>query len=346
MFTGDRSGDFLYRALHENGLSSSAISHRRDDGLTLTGVRISAIVHCAPPANKPTADERDACLPYLGRELALLPRRPGDPRPRGVRLGRRAPRAGRARPGHPATATAVRARRGGADRAVRWSSAHSTPASRTPSPGRLTPEMLRTVLARALDLPPARLPYPSRSNGQRTRLLRDPRGQARGQRRRDQAVVPAAGPEVASGRQHRRRRGRAVQGAQRGLPGAVRSGQEAGLRPVRTGGRRRGWRRARGRGLRRLRRHLRCLLRRRRRGPRPPIRTARRGRPPLRPADHLQPRRSRGPTRRSSSARSIAVPRARVPAPSRARRARPARNATAAASCAPSATRCSARWST
>ena len=73
IFTGDRSGDFLYRALYENGLSSSPTSERRDDGLTLTGVRISAIVHCAPPANKPTPDERDACLPYLGRELALLP---------------------------------------------------------------------------------------------------------------------------------------------------------------------------------------------------------------------------------------------------------------------------------
>lgn len=73
VFTGDRSGDFLYAALHDNGLSSSAISRRRDDGLTLTGARISAVVHCAPPANKPTTEERDACLPYLGRELALLP---------------------------------------------------------------------------------------------------------------------------------------------------------------------------------------------------------------------------------------------------------------------------------
>ncbi|MEO8228539.1 MAG: uracil-DNA glycosylase [Chloroflexota bacterium] len=73
MFTGDRSGDFLYRALYENGLASSPVSERRDDGLTLTGVRISAVVRCAPPANKPTFDERDACLPYLGRELALLP---------------------------------------------------------------------------------------------------------------------------------------------------------------------------------------------------------------------------------------------------------------------------------
>ena len=72
IFTGDRSGDFLYRALFENGLSSSAISRRRDDGLTLTDTRITAVVHCAPPANKPTTDERDACLPFLGRELALL----------------------------------------------------------------------------------------------------------------------------------------------------------------------------------------------------------------------------------------------------------------------------------
>ena len=73
IFTGDRSGDFLYAALFAAGLSSSPISRRRDDGLVLTGVRISAVVHCAPPANAPTIDERDACLPYLGRELALLP---------------------------------------------------------------------------------------------------------------------------------------------------------------------------------------------------------------------------------------------------------------------------------
>ncbi len=72
IFTGDRSGDFLYRALFKTGLSSSADSRRRDDGLVLTGARISAIVHCAPPANKPTIDERDACLPFLARELDLL----------------------------------------------------------------------------------------------------------------------------------------------------------------------------------------------------------------------------------------------------------------------------------
>ncbi len=72
VFTGDRSGDFLFRALYEAGLSSSPVSHWRDDGLTLTATRISAIVHCAPPANRPTPGERDACLPYLDREFRLL----------------------------------------------------------------------------------------------------------------------------------------------------------------------------------------------------------------------------------------------------------------------------------
>ena len=72
VFTGDRSGDFLYAALHAQGLASSARATGRDDGLVLTGVRISAVVRCAPPANRPTIDERDACLPYLERELGLL----------------------------------------------------------------------------------------------------------------------------------------------------------------------------------------------------------------------------------------------------------------------------------
>ena len=73
VFTGDRSGDFLWAALHEAGLADRAASVRADDGLTLRGVYIAAAVRCAPPLNKPTIEERDRCLPFLARELALLP---------------------------------------------------------------------------------------------------------------------------------------------------------------------------------------------------------------------------------------------------------------------------------
>jgi uracil-DNA glycosylase family 4 len=72
MFTGDRSGDVLYAALHEVGLASRATALSADDGLTLHGVRITSPVHCAPPANKPTPEERDTCRPWLVRELELL----------------------------------------------------------------------------------------------------------------------------------------------------------------------------------------------------------------------------------------------------------------------------------
>jgi uracil-DNA glycosylase family 4 len=72
MFTGDRSGDFLFAAMHRTGLASQAASVHRDDGLTLHDVRVTAPVHCAPPDNKPTPEERRRCSPYLGRELELL----------------------------------------------------------------------------------------------------------------------------------------------------------------------------------------------------------------------------------------------------------------------------------
>ncbi len=72
MFTGDRSGDFLFSALWRTGLANQPLSRERGDGLRLHGTWISAAVRCAPPANRPTPAERDACLPWSVRELELL----------------------------------------------------------------------------------------------------------------------------------------------------------------------------------------------------------------------------------------------------------------------------------
>ena len=74
MFTGDRSGDFLYAALARAGFANQPTSHSTDDGLKLRDMRITAAVRCAPPANRPTPEERDRCLPWSARELELLDR--------------------------------------------------------------------------------------------------------------------------------------------------------------------------------------------------------------------------------------------------------------------------------
>lgn len=72
MFTGDRSGDFLFAAMHAVGLANRATAWAADDGLELLGTRISSPVRCAPPENKPTPAERRTCAPFLARELELL----------------------------------------------------------------------------------------------------------------------------------------------------------------------------------------------------------------------------------------------------------------------------------
>ncbi|HYM83685.1 MAG TPA: uracil-DNA glycosylase [Candidatus Dormibacteraeota bacterium] len=150
VFTGDRSGDVLWSALHATGFADRPSSRRADDGLTLTGLYIAAAVRCAPPANKPTIDERDSCLPFLVRELALLP----DVTvivPLGafgwdavLRVLAGAGIAQRPRPrfGHGAEASA------GPYRLV--GSYH--PSQQNTFTGRLTPAMLETLLRRAREL--------------------------------------------------------------------------------------------------------------------------------------------------------------------------------------------------
>ncbi|MEX1263952.1 MAG: uracil-DNA glycosylase [Actinomycetota bacterium] len=72
IFTGDRSGDFLYASMHRTELANQPTSEGRGDGLELRGVYVTAVNRCAPPANKPTPDERDRCVPFLVREIEAL----------------------------------------------------------------------------------------------------------------------------------------------------------------------------------------------------------------------------------------------------------------------------------
>jgi uracil-DNA glycosylase family 4 len=146
IFTGDRSGDFLFAGLHRAGLANQPVSIAAGDGLELRGCRITAAVRCAPPGNAPTPEERANCRPYLVRELDLCPRA-------GVLLALgglawdavlRVLEVPRPRPrfGHGAEAPA-----GG-----RTLLGCYHPSQQNTFTGRLTPAMLDEVLARAREL--------------------------------------------------------------------------------------------------------------------------------------------------------------------------------------------------
>jgi uracil-DNA glycosylase family 4 len=164
MFTGDRSGDVLYAALHAVGLASQPHATHVGDGLELFGVRIVSPVRCAPPENKPTPAERDTCRPFLERELALL----GEARavvvlgafgwqallPVLADTGWTVPRP---RPvfGHGAHVELAPAR---SDRGPLHLLASYHVSQQNTFTGRLTPAMLRAVLARAAELAGLRPP--------------------------------------------------------------------------------------------------------------------------------------------------------------------------------------------
>jgi len=151
VFTGDRSGDWLYAAMWRCGLANQPTSRSRGDGLELHGTYVAAAVRCAPPANKPLPAERDACAPYLERELALLP----DVRVI-VCLGGFAWEAGlraRAALGEPVPRPKPRFGHGAELAADRWPLLGCYhPSQQNTFTGRLTEPMLDGVLLRAREL--------------------------------------------------------------------------------------------------------------------------------------------------------------------------------------------------
>ncbi len=151
VFTGDASGDFLWRAMFNVGLADRASSRRGDDGLQLFGVRVAAAVRCAPPANKPTTDEQLACRPYLIRELALLP----ELRvivPLGS-IGWEAALRSLAAIGHPTPRPKPRFGHGAEARVGPYTVLGSYhPSQQNTFTGKLTAPMLESVLARAAQL--------------------------------------------------------------------------------------------------------------------------------------------------------------------------------------------------
>jgi uracil-DNA glycosylase family 4 len=147
MFTGDRSGDFLYASLWRLGLASQPTSVSADDGLRLTGAYITAPVRCAPPANKPTPAERDRCRPFLDAELSLLRRWRVVLALGAFGFGVAADLLGAGRPrprfGHGAAAELP----GG-----RWLVGSYHVSQQNTFTGRLTPDMLDAAVGRALEL--------------------------------------------------------------------------------------------------------------------------------------------------------------------------------------------------
>jgi uracil-DNA glycosylase len=158
IFTGDRSGDWLFASLHRTGFANQAESVSRDDGLRLDACWITAAVRCAPPANRPTTTERDNCQPWAERELELLP----DIRVI-VCLGAFAWDAAlrvRAALGEPAPRPRPRFAHGAELPAERWPLLGCFhPSQQNTFTGRLTEPMMDAVFARAREI--ARLPaYP------------------------------------------------------------------------------------------------------------------------------------------------------------------------------------------
>lgn len=151
VFTGDRSGDFLFAALHRTGFANQPASVSRDDGLRLRDCWVTAAVRCAPPANRPAPAERDRCLPWTVRELALL---------EGVRVivclgafGWDAALRIRTAAGHPRLRPKPRFGHGAVVEAAPWALVGCFhPSQQNTFTGRLTPEMLDAVLLRAREL--------------------------------------------------------------------------------------------------------------------------------------------------------------------------------------------------